>query len=67
MQVQILTSTELDPLMDTATAMHCPTCGVTQTPDGLCFNLGGCFVADSQASRTASGQPRAWTLGGNVD
>lgn len=65
---------ELHPLMDAPTALHCEACGETVTPDGDCFNLGACGLADTLAARgnrigrTGSFiQPRAWTFSGNVD
>ena len=66
---------ELHPFLDAPTAPHCESCGETLTPDGKCFSLGTCVIADEQASRGASQtpslgravRPAAWTLGGRVD
>lgn len=65
MQVATLT---LDPIMDTATALHCEGCGET-VYDGHCFNVGDCIEADRKASpaRGVVSSPRAWTMGGRVD
>lgn len=56
------------------TAMCCPSCLDTLTPQSACLNIGACPAADSHATRRAPGEtlkhrlaPQAFTISGNVD
>lgn len=62
---QVATLT-LDPIMDRATALHCPDCGETLTPDKRCHNVNCEEAARVYAPRTF-GDPAAFTMAGNVD
>jgi hypothetical protein len=59
---------ELDPIMDRGTALHCSSCGETETPDGLCLNM-ECETAARRATpRLAPASAyRAWSISGRVD
>jgi len=56
-----------------AVVTYCAACEDPNMPDGKCYNVGACPVADDTATRGAAGStakfavPAAWNVRGGVD